>query len=400
VTPFKDKGMPTKHPGVFALGDGRWLVLKTWIDPTTGRRKWRRKKVKGTMDEALAVRAALRNQEPNAREQSRPRFNAFAANWLERAKSKIEPSTFSRYTVDVANLSVEFGDWWVDAIDHDAIEKWQAEMSVQYAAPTINGWHRTLRLILDRALRRRIVHTNAAREVSTLPEGRTKGARGTALSAEQVKAFIDAIPRCVRPEKKRGEKQPEGITADIARALYVFAWTGMRAGEIVALSWSDIRDGEISVEHSVWRGTKKSDKTDDPRRITVVSPLVAILEEQRRWLLTSQHPGLESGLVFPANPQQANAGASRRKGEVLWFRSQSTFQDAIAYVCKAAKVPRISPHALRRTFEDLTRQAGVEQLVRRAIHGWRSERAQGIYATVTRDERDAAASAVVRLVLG
>jgi len=36
------------------------------------------------------------------------------------------------------------------------------------------------------------------------------------------------------------------------------------------------------------------------------------------------------------------------------------------------------------------REAGVDQLVRRALAGWRSEKAQAIYATVNKDERDAA----------
>ena len=392
MTPVKMTGAKgTRHPGVTRLADGRWWVRKTWIDPKTGRRIYREKVVTGTLEDAQKARAELRGQEKSASAQSRPRFAAFAKEWLERAKKKIEPSTHERYTADVANLGVEFGEWWVDAIDYDGLEKWQAGMMGQYAASTINGWHRTMRLILDGAVRRRLLIDNPARALSTLPEPRTKGARGTSLRKEQLRAFIDAIPKCVAAKE---------ISADAARGVYVYAWTGMRAGEILALCWDNITDGEVCVENSVWRGQRKTDKTDDPRRITIVEPLVAILEEQRRWLLTSQHPGLSSGLVFPANPKQARAGASRRKGELHWHRSQTTFQDAVRAVCKKAEVPRVTPHALRRTFEDLTREAGVEQLVRRAIHGWRSERAQGIYATVRREERDAAATAVVRLVLG
>lgn len=44
----------------------------------------------------------------------------------------------------------------------------------------------------------------------------------------------------------------------------------------------------------------------------------------------------------------------------------------------------ISAHSLRRTWENLLREAGVEQLVRRSMAGWRSEKAQAIYATVNR----------------
>jgi hypothetical protein len=38
--------------------------------------------------------------------------------------------------------------------------------------------------------------------------------------------------------------------------------------------------------------------------------------------------------------------------------------------------------------------------VRRALSGWRTEKAQAIYATVDRQERDAASRAVLQLVLG
>ena len=67
---------------------------------------------------------------------------------------------------------------------------------------------------------------------------------------------------------------------------------------------------------------------------------------------------------------------------------------------KHAKVPAVSPHSFRRTQENLARKAGVDQLVRRAQAGWRTERAQAIYALVDNDEREAAGNAVVKLVEG
>ena len=63
-------------------------------------------------------------------------------------------------------------------------------------------------------------------------------------------------------------------------------------------------------------------------------------------------------------------------------------------------IPPISPQSFRRTLENLLREAGVQQLVRRALAGWRTEKAQGIYASVDRGKRDAAGEAVVRLVMG
>jgi integrase len=404
MSPTDTKGAKTtKHPGIKKLKDGRWLVTKSWVDKRTGRRTYREKVVSGSLDEAQGARAKL-SPESKGDKQPRPRFRDFASAWVERheKRAKLAPSTAERYRGDVAQLCVEWGDWWVDAIDVEAIEQWQAEVSTQYAAPTCNGWLRTLRLVLDSAKARRLVMQNWAREVSTVPEGRTKGPRGTTLSAKHLRAFVDAAPTAKIEIPAKGGKpaRTRPIPEDRRRAMLVMAWTGIRAGELVALRWEDDVDGELHIERAVWRGYEKATKTDDPRRITVTAPLRAVLDEQRQWLLTTQHPGLVSGLVFPAAAKQAAAGASRRKGELHWYQSQSPIQAAVKATAKAAKVPDISPHALRRTFEDLLREAGVDQIVRRAVAGWREDDTQGIYATVSRAERDAAAGSLVRLVLG
>ena len=68
--------------------------------------------------------------------------------------------------------------------------------------------------------------------------------------------------------------------------------------------------------------------------------------------------------------------------------------------CGAAGLPRISLHSLRRTWEDLLREAGVDDLVRRAMACWRSPGAQAIYASVDRRERDAAVGALLAHVTG
>lgn len=397
----------TKYPGIKRLkdipdGTRRWQVTRTWVDPKTGRRVFRRQVVEGEIGDAVAARAAL-SPERKGSAKPRPRFGSFAGDWLERhaKRQRLSPSTRERYAGDVAQLTVEWGDWWVDAIDVEAIEDWQADVGEQFAAATVNGWHRTLRLILDAARRRGHVAENAARQVTTVPEGRTKGARGRTLGAQDMVAFLGAIDTATIAVKQKGKAdRHREIPVDVRRAVRVLAWTGMRLGELVALQWDHVVEGELRIERAVWRGHEKATKTDDPRRVTVTPPLKEVLDAQRQWLLTSQHPGLKSGLVFPAAAKQSAAGAARRKGEIHWYRSQSGIQVAVRAVAEAAGVPRITPHALRRTFEDLLREAGIDKLVRRAVAGWRSEKAQGIYANVSRAERDEAAEALVRLVLG
>ena len=124
-----------------------------------------------------------------------------------------------------------------------------------------------------------------------------------------------------------------------------------------------------------------------------------VLNEQRRWLLEKQHPALSTELMFPANPKQARAGqAWREADEVSWFRSETVLDAPLRKVVKAAGITPISLHSLRRTYENLLRKAGVDDLVRRSMAGWRSSEAQRIYATIDPEERQAAAKAFVALV--
>ena len=386
----KNRPTPTGLPGIVQDGPERFLVSKWWTDPRTGRRR-KRERVVSSLAEAVAVREQLVGSRPTTRP-TRLRFGGFAEQWLKENADRVEQSTLDRYTGSLAHATVAFGQYYVDAMLASDIRSWQRRMTKKFENPTINGWVRVLRVVLDDPVADGILAINPARMVKTLPEGRTKGKRGTALTLKQFRQVLGTIPDLAARKK---------IAEDVARMIMTAAWTGMRRGELLEIRWTDIVDGELKVERSVYRRHGKSTKTDDPRRITIVDPLEEVFTEQRQWLLKNQHPGLASGLIFPADPRHAKAGATRRGVEELsWYRSPSVLDAPLAKVVKAAQVPPISTQSFRRTWENLLRQAGVDLLVRRALAGWRTDKAQGIYATVDREERDQAAVSVVDFVLG
>jgi len=385
----KSRPKPTGVPGIKQDGPDRFLVCVTWIDPRTGRRR-KREAVATTLAEAVTLKEELKGAAPTA-SVTRQRFEDFGVQWMQVHGNRLAPSTRERYTEALAHATVPLGDIFVDALQPADIRLMVSkQLKRGYAPTTVNARLRVLRVALDDLVEDGVLPTNPARVVKALPEGRTKGRRGRALLLDEFRLFITTVQDLSGKE----------ISEDIARLLLTAAWTGMRRGEILALRWDDVENGELRVERSVWRRQEKSTKTDDPRRIVVVKPLAEALAEQRRWLVASQHPGLPSGLVFPASPLQARAGAKRRGSEgVSWYRSPTIFKVPLGKVVDAAGITDISAHSLRRTWENLMREAGVDQLVRRALAGWRSEKAQAIYATVAKEERDAAGEAVVRLVL-
>ena len=385
----KNRPTPTGLPGIVQDGPDRFVVTRWWTDPRTGRRR-KRERVVSTLAEAVVVREQLVGAAPTRRP-TRRRFADFVEQWMEENAERLAPSTCERYTGSLAHATVAFGRYYVDALLPSDIRSWQRRMTRDYANPTINGWLRILRVVLDDPVADGVLAKNPARMVKTLPEGRTKGKRGTALTLKQFRLVLKVIPEVVARKE---------VSSDVGRMIQTVAWTGMRRGELLELRWSDMVDGELKVERSVYRRRGKCTKTDDPRRITIVKPLEEALSEQRRWLLREQHPGLGSGLIYPANPRHAKASATRRGVEELcWYRSASVLDQPLGKVVEAAEVPPISTQSFRRTWENILRQAGVDLLVRRALSGWRTEKAQGIYATVDREERDQAALSVVDFVM-
>ena len=377
---------PTKVPGIWRNEDGTFLVRITWNDPRTGIRKKREQTV-DTMQEALAIRAEPRGE---VKKPSRESLRDFVTRWANEHMKRLEPSTKERYVQAVARLSMELGDVYVDALTPSDVRQMLDRARDEFAPSTINGWLSVFRLALDLAIEEGTLVSNPARRTRALPTPRTTGKRAVSLGPDQFHRFLAATEALTN----------EGaISPDIGRMIVVLAWTGCRISEVRALKWTRVDSDEIHVVRSVWRRAEKGTKQNEPRTLPQVAPLQRAIEAQRQWLIDVEHPGLDSGLVFPASPRHAKAGASRRKAKTLsWYRSRSCLNKPLLMACERAEVPCLCPHALRRGFEKLLRRADVDGLVRRSLAGWASTDAQEIYTDVDAKDRADALGSVMKLV--
>jgi integrase len=321
----------TGVPGIRQDGPNRFLVRIDWTDEKTGRRR-KREAVAASLSEAVALREQCQSGGQASAKPSRTRFADYGERWIVSVRNRLAPSTQERYLTSVVHLSTReaFGDYWIDAIGVGDIRRWRDKSVGVFAPATVNSHLRVLRLVLEDAMGDKLIEANPARSVKALSEGRTRGKRGNSLYVDEFRRFLVAIEQ-LKPRTERRSRKAKEISRDLARLLVTLAWTGMRKGEALALHWTDYANGELFVQRSVWRRIGKVTKTDDPRRIAVVEPLAVALEEQRRWLLETQHPGLESGLIFPASPKHARAAAKKRgSDEVCWYRSPSVLDDPLA----------------------------------------------------------------------
>ncbi len=361
----------TSHPGLYRLPDGRYKIRATAKCERTGKlREATRTLEPGVREtEALAVLYQMKIElkqggaEEAAAPTSVPSVTDYAEQWLERKARRIRPSVAVNYERALGNAILpQLGHHALDQVHRGLVEDWVtwAERQVlpdgrPYARDTVQGWWRVLKALLrDCAAEYNLPDpTNRVRPPEVRITGRRE--RGT-LTGDELARLLGAV------EALFPERHPE---------VHLLAFTGVRAGELYALTWDDIDDkaGVIHVRRSVWKGQVAATKTGDPRDVAVNAAMLEVLRRHRERMVAAWHPGVSTGLVFPANN-----GA---------HREPQSLHKPLAVASEAAGLgQRVTAQVLRRTFNTLMVVAGVDRIVLRSVMGHCSEEMTARYAGV------------------
>jgi integrase len=169
--------------------------------------------------------------------------------------------------------------------------------------------------------------------------------------------------------------------------LVIGFFTGMRWSELTALRFDDfnIDTLEIQVRRSQYRGTYRDRPKSGRRRgPAFTKEMWEVMQEHRRRMIKEQTPGLDSGYCFPSE-----------KGGV---RYQSVLGKPFAAICdKAGIAKKLSSKCLRRTFNDLARRAGMNELVKLAMIGHSDRRMSEVYSSIDPSEKQAELAKVIGL---
>ncbi len=369
-------------PGVWRRRDGGFHVRIRVRDPRTGRRREinralpdmaRAKDALLWLEiEAAKIRDGLAPEGPA----HMPQFHVFAATVFERKVElgRIRSAAGRRKWTWVleSHLIPAFGDLFVDQFRPADVKAWQSKVSAKIRAgslspATANTILAVLRQIADQIaddfdLRdpMRGVEPFDTREHRTYTE-----VEPNSLAPADVPPFLEAM-RMIFPQH-------------YAFTFLGFA-TGLRPSSLRPLRRrgpsADVRWKEkiLLVRQSQTLGDEvmAATKTNRDQRIHMPAELVAVLESHIEEELTSKKMR-ESDLLFPAVNGGYRTGSCLDKpfGEVGEFIG-------LKYT--------VSPRAMRRTFQDLARSAGVADIVTRAISGHATATMQQHYSTVASSE--------------
>lgn len=124
-------------------------------------------------------------------------------------------------------------------------------------------------------------------------------------------------------------------------------------------------------------------KTKRSRELPLAPWVCRVLQAHRKAQLAQQAPGMQKGIVFPS-----------KRGT---YRLRGSLKTALTKAAQAAGIQqRVTPQVLRRTFNTLMLEAGVDRIVLRSMMGHCSEEMTEHYASIKMNTKVAAQLRVIQ----
>lgn len=393
-------------PGVWRRRDGGFHVRGRAVDPNTGNMREvnralpecrRATKARAELEAGLAE---IRKGSAAASGEAIPRFNAYAVELFRRKVANAEIASAAgrekwAWVLD-KHLVPRFGEWYLDKITKTEIERWKVEMAKEdYSPNTINTVLSVLKAIYSAACDDFKGLDSPASRVKPIDTGRHETYTDedpNALPAEMVEPFLAAV-RTSWPEHYA--------------MIYLGMITGWRPsmlrplrrhGAHADIDWST---GVIKARrsHTIGDETMVGTKNKDKVQVKLPAEALDVLrwhcerldrENEKRAKRSPENAAAmaASELLFPCEPNGRNRGGG--------FRTKWSLDRAFEDSGKAIGLAyRVTPRALRRTFQDLAREAGISDVLARGICLHRTPEMTARYSTVRLNETQQAIGKII-----
>lgn len=379
----------------------KWaFIIDIGIDPVTGKRKQKKKggfKSKTEAQEAAALLLAELSQGKYVEEKNIT-FEQFAQEWLNiyQNTGKVKISTIRVRQHEISRLMPYFAKLKMKDITKKRYQDALLDLKKQgYADNTIDGIHRTGRMIFKKAVEQEIIKSDPT-EYAVVPK--------TQKSVEDLEREKE-IPKYMEKEELAlflETAKEHGLDQDYVIFL-TLAYTGMRVGELCALKWKDIdfEEQTISITKTYFNPKLNvknyqllTPKTEASRRVVDVDELVIKALQEHKSMqnkIRMRHRNIyhDQDFVFTKN-----------KPFLGYPEYPKQIENRMARLLKIAGLnPKLTPHSLRHTHTSLLAEAGVslEQIMARLGHR-DDDTTRNIYLHVTKPKKKEASQKFAQLM--
>lgn len=396
------RGMKKKRlPKNVRERNGKYHYRYDITDPVTGNRKQKETRGFATAKEAEREGIRIEAEKLNGTyiEGKDTTFDTVAEDWLVvyQNTGKVKISTVRVRKHEIGRLSKYFGKLKLKDISKKCYQNALNELHKEgYADNTIDGVHRTGRMIFKWAVEMDIIKTDPTqyaivpRVQQTVEELEGDKEIPKYLEKEELALFLSAA-------------NENGYERDYPIFL-TLSYTGMRAGELCALKWSDINFEDLTIRitktyYNPTNNTKEytllTPKTKTSRRVididkSVIDELELLQKNQKIVQMRYRKTYHNKGFVF-AQQSEKYAGypiyiklIENRMNRLLKLTDLNT---------------SLTPHSLRHTHTSLLAEAGVslEQIMARLGHS-DDETTKNIYLHVTKPRKKEASHKFAELM--
>lgn len=281
-------------------GEKAWY-FKTYlgIDPLTGKKRYTTKRGFKTQKEAKIALARLEVLATDKKlvKDNNYTFTQVKDMWIEQYKPTVRESTYLRvkFLFD-KNISTFFGNKKIQSYNiaycQEAINKWKEQYSTYKALKCYTS------AVFDYAKKMNLIKENPMKEV-TFSKGERKQKK-TKLKYFEKEELQDFLECC--------QKDKFPITYPLFRVL---AFTGIRKGEALALTWDDVDffNKTLEINKTITRNSDNKFISTPPktntsiRKISLDDEILNILKawktQQKRYLLAhGQHAKTKNQIIF------------------------------------------------------------------------------------------------------
>lgn len=367
---------------------------KTWTytvdlgkNPATGKRQQKSKGGFKTKKEAQAasIKAQQEINEETFVDEQAILFKDFADQWLNMYASSVKVSSVRVRKIEMKRLCDYFG--YVKLKDINGVRYQKVLYDLQqkgYSNSSIDGVHSTGRMIFKKALEFELIKKNPTefakvpRKIDSVQELETRNKDIKYLEKHELAAFLKAAKN-------------EGLQYDHL-IFSLLAYSGMRAGELLALKWNDINFNEstINITKTLYNPKNREKEFElltpktsgSVRKIKIDEDILSLLKkhkkEQTEWKMMTRDEYVDQNFIITrmsGYPETIKKIAIRMKR-----------------LLKLIKIERnLTPHSFRHTHTSLLIEAGVgiKEIQQRLGHT-DIETTMNIYAHMTKEMEEKA----------
>lgn len=313
----------------------------------------------------------------------------FLPDWLSRKKTKIKPTTYDSYEQHIRiHILPVIGDKKLKDIKRKHIQEYydllyetgRADKKGGLSSASIVKVHNILHSAFEYAVNNQMISVNPTKDVA-IPRTMEKERR--VLTLEEQKAFIKAL---------EGDRLQAAFLLDIS--------TGMRLGELLALTWDDIN---LSQKYLIVRRTlariknrytkdekyklvPQEPKTEKAKRlIPIPDSIVPVLMQHKD---QQEKEKADAGDLY----EDKNIVFSTDTGRYIHPRN---FMRSFYRIVEKAGIPRANVHSLRHTFATRMLELGESAKVVQELLGHKNiTQTLNTYTHVLEDTKKSAMSKI------